>query len=373
MAIRYLILGIFLSACNGPRALVQSGAPLSEAPHNHLYAVVSDFTSGGVQRADLREGKWDAVVLPAHADALARWDSFSQQLLVVNRLAGNHLTISSPEFKVMRQIGFTENSNPQDVLPLDNGDVYVSSMHDTHLRRWNLASGLQVGEGIDLTEWKDADGFAEASYMVASGGRVAVALEQLDIGTYLPGGPGTLLVIDPATNLPDKAKTRPLARKNPFTEFKKWDGKLYLGEAGVLNRKKPVLDGGIECIDPVTFASKGIIVEEAKLGGDILDFEILTDKLGVAIISTPSTDVMLFDPSTGEKVTPPGGRPGEALLSGGGFRYTHVLVDRARALFYLADRDSEHPAVRVFGFDGGEKSGNRLPLELPPFKLVLAP
>ncbi len=365
MALRYLVWAVLLAGCGAGRPSPQTGEPLRETLLNHLYVVVSDFTTGGVVKRDLRTGKWDTTVLPAHADALARWSHFTNELLVLNRLAGNHLTVTSPQFAMRTQIGFADAANPQDILPLSIEQAYVASLHDTHLRRWNLRTGQAVGEGIDLSPWKDVDGYTEASYLHASVDRVALTLQQLDTRTYNPAGPGMLVVIDPQTDTVDAELTRPLARSNPFTEFKTWNGDLYLGEAGVMDRTKPVLDGGIEKLDGKNFRSGGIVVSELALGGDILDFEILTAELGVAIISTPQTDVVLFLPGTGQKVS--------LLLSGGGYRFAHVLVDRERSLFYLADRLAENPAVRVFDFTGVEKVASRLPLELPPFKILLAP
>jgi hypothetical protein len=365
MALRYLISVLVLAGCGGQPKARPTAQPLTETLNNHLYVVVSDFTTGGVRKVDLRTGRWDDSVLPAHADALARWNPFTNQLLVLNRLAGNHLSLAGPALDLEKQFPFNLESNPQDILPLGSGDAYVSFLHDTHLRRLNLQTGQSVGKGVDLSRWKDADGFAEAAYLYAGDSRVAVSLQQLDTSTYEPGGPGVLVVIDPSTDAVDDSLTRTLAHSNPFTEFKSGEGDVFLGEAGRMDRVTPVLDGGIERLDAGDFHSKGIVITEAALGGDILDFEILSSRQGVAIVSTPQTDVVLFDPQTGEKT--------KRLLAGGGYRFSQVLVDRGRSLFYLADRLSEKPAIRVFDYEGVEKTQSRLELQLPPFKIVLAP
>ncbi len=367
MEIRNLIFvaALGIAGCNTKTRLAEVPTALQSTSLNSLYVVLSDFATGGVIRHDLVLARQLGETLPAHSDALARWDPFGLRLLVVNRLAGNHLTLATSELSAqLNQIPFTEGLNPQDILPLSAQDAYVSHYHSSRLERWNLEQ-KQLVETIDLSPWADEDGFPEASFMTFNGQKVALALQQLDIRSYHPSKVGTLLVIDPVTNRVDEALSHSLRFPNPFTEFKRFEGDFYLGLAGVMDRSRPAYDGGIERLDGVTFASKGIVVHEGELGGDILGFEILSPTQAVALVACPHTVLVTWNPETGKK--------GRVLLEGEGFQFSQILLDSTRDLFYVTDRSAADPRVRVFDFEFHEHQEKSIGLKLPPFFMVLAP
>lgn len=370
MALRNLkcLIVLVLAGCSSSvKPVAFSAQPLKPTELNHLYVVKSNFVKGGVDRVDLVEGKIFNKTLPAQADAVARWDFRQNQLLVLNRQAGNHLTIASPDFETVSQVAFPELSNPYDIVPFGDHLAHVSFLNGDRVRLFNLLTGKDIGPGIDLSEWNDADGKPESAFLQAYGLRLFVSLQQLDAATYRPSGDGVLVVADRESGEIDRASTRKLLFRNPSIEFKAFEQDLFLAGSGVVNLAAPLeLDGGIERLWAPDGRSKGAVITEAELGGDIQDFEILTFTQAVAIVGTPDSKVVLFNPETGKRV-------GEDLLPSGPNRYSHVLADRARQLFYVTDRLDSDPSIRVFDFSGKEKPEHRIRFDLPPFKMVLAP
>jgi hypothetical protein len=368
MALRTLTaVGFFILGCSTEKSAVSLPVvPLGPGAFNSLYVAESDFSTGGVQRVDLSTGRTSAP-FPAHADSVVQWDSFGKRAVVVNRLAGNHLTLASSDLsKMLLQIPLPDSSNPQDVLALGNGQAYVASLASARLSRWDLETGREVGTGVDLSQWADGDGSPEASALLRYKHLVFVLLQRLDTRTYEPNKVSYFLSVDPKSDEVVGVQKLGLKKPIPFAYPKILGDDLFIGEAGVLDRKTPVLDGAIERFDARTQKSRGFIVSEKDLGGDILDFEMLDGARGVAIVSTPVTRVVAFDSATGRvKTLLDVERPG--------LRYAQVLADHDRNVFFVLDRDTRAPGVRVFGFDLLERVEQRIGLELPPFRAVLAP
>ncbi len=362
MALRNLasLLVFALAACGDSQPRAEGFRPL-KAGVRDLYVVASDFTTGAIYRVDLNEGQLSQTVFPAHADATARFDPKGSRLLVVNRLAGNHLTLASADLtQVLGQWAFPEASNPQDVLSLGNGEAWVSYLKSASVERRNLETGA-VSARVDLSEWADADGYPEASFWIATAETAWIALQRLDTRIYQPAGSGYVIPISKNGEI-DRERIVELSRGNPFTEIKPFGDRLCVGAVGKLDRAAPVLDGAVECW-PTEGGAVTEIVDERSLGGDILDFDLASETAGLAITSHPRTDLVFFDPS--------GGSVPRTLVMGNGYQFSHLLADPERQIWYVADRSSEKPAIRVFGWDGVEREEARIPLSLPPFRLTL--
>jgi hypothetical protein len=360
MALRNLILlSVVLMGCDRAVAPSSTFEPLRGGFRN-LYAVATDFTTGAVYRIDLEAGKVSETVLPAHADASARFAPEMDRLVVVNRLAGSHLTVSTPDLtQVIAQFALPATANPQDLLPVGGSQAWVSFLKGTHLQRVDLLTGEVRGQ-IDLGEWADSDGFAEAAYWHRRGDTAWVCLQRLD-AKYQPAGSGYVLPIDLARGEVDRARVVEIAYRNPFTEIKPFGDKLCLGAAGTMNRTRAILDGAIECWSDAGGVPQPLIWE-SMLGGDLLDFDIAGPNAALAIVGRPQTDLVFFDPGNPSAV--------RGLRKGDAYQFSHLLADPVRRVWYVADRSSENPGIRVFGWDGVEWEKSRIPLALPPFRLV---
>ncbi len=360
MALRNLILmSVILAGCDRAIAPQTNFEPLRGGFRN-LYAVSSDFTTGAVYRIDLEGGKVSETVLPAQADAGARFAAEGGRLLVVNRLAGSHVTVASADLtRVIGQFALPPTGNPQDILPIEGSQAWVSFLKGTHLQRLDLNSGQVLGQ-IDLRDWADADGFAEAAHWYRAEGTAWVALQRLD-ANYQPAGSGYVLPIDLARGEVDRARVVEIQYRNPFTEIKPFGDELCVGAAGTLSRTRPILDGAIECWKATGGATRDL-TWEPMLGGDLLDFDLAGSNTAIAITSHPRTDLVFFDPA----------QPGviRARLKGDGYQFAHILADPARKLWYVADRSRENPGIRVFDFNGTELEKSRIALPLAPFRLV---
>ena len=191
---------------------------------------------------------------------------------------------------------------------------------------------------VSLRTFADTDGSPEMSWVRMNNGRVLCLLQRLNINNaYRPTDYSLMASIDPAT---DDTFTIRLARTNRVTQIKADDsGFLYVGEAGLTGRFSR-LDGGIERFDPATMESKGLVVEESELGGDIVDFEIVNDSLGFVIVGSEKTSIVAFDPSIGKKLG--------TVLGKESFAFQQLLYDRERKLMYVLDKDARRPAIRVF-------------------------
>ena len=144
---------------------------------------------------------------------------------------------------------------------------------------------------------------------------------------------------------------------NPVTALKAGpDGSLYVGSAGKLGLG--TFDGGIERVG----GTAEIVVREADLGGDLIDFEIFAADKGVAVIAAGGTTRLVeFNPASG--------RFTKGWIQSSGYNRQEVLWDGAT--LWVADRSASGPALRSFLSDGTE--GVRFDLKLPPYHLELGP
>jgi len=288
---------------------------------------------------------------------------------VVNRLGADNLQVISDDTKTLLQFSVGRSSNPQDVAVIDDHTAYVSRYASPSLLKVDPSTGTAMKEidleqvrGVDLSSSPDPDGLPEMTYLRRSGGKLLVSLERLnERAGFAPTGISLLAVLDLSN---DSVQWRKLAFTNPITDFKTgYDGALYLGEAGNLSDSRH-LTGGIERIDPATGAELGTVITEAALGGFIVDFEITGQHTGFAIVSTPDTKLVSFDPATGKL--------GTVLRAPKGYTLQQLAWDSDRGLVYLADRALKQPCIRTYDAKLlTEVSSLVWPLDLPPYQMAL--
>ncbi|MCH7549536.1 MAG: T9SS type A sorting domain-containing protein [Candidatus Krumholzibacteriota bacterium] len=236
----------------------------------------------------------------------------------------------------------------------------------------NPTTGVHTGT-ISFAGLADPDGIPEIDQLFLFRNLLFVSVQRLDRNNFFsPTASSDLAVIDINTNGfvdtdPITMGTQPitLVNPNPFSEIQldPWTGLLYFSCVGFFG----VLDAGVEMVDPLTLQSMGVIFTETEAGGDILDVEIVSDKIGYAIISTPAfvTDLISFNPQTGVKTA--------TLYAPGDY----VLQDIDRSPFggelFLTDRTVTNPGVRCYNsLTGVQITAAPISTGLPPFDITFS-
>ena len=247
---RHLLALILLAACGDDVSNTTPDAPPApeDAPPARPRAIVvsGTFTPGepGVMSMlDLGTLAVEQRVAPTGAvaeDPMIRVSG--DQLFVVNRGAGNNVTILDQEFRVVDQLATGAGSNPQDVALVGN-KLYVPAFGTTGV----VVIPLQ-GESttIDLSAL-DPDGQPNCISAFAVGSDVYVACELLD-ENFQARGPGKIVVIDSAT---DQVRTMiDLQNRNPFGVFERMPDAL--GGHLVIPTVPSFGDFSIGCVEKIT-------------------------------------------------------------------------------------------------------------------------
>jgi hypothetical protein len=218
---------------------------------------------------------------------------------------------------------------------------------------------------------RDTSGAMEAAAIVRAGRYVFVALQNLNM--FMPVTNGTLAVIDPTGDVlvdtdgatPDVDPVR-LTGRNPYAMRVTPGGRLVVTESGALGPM--MLDGGIEVVDPVSFAARGLRVTEAQLGGDVSDFVMLDDSRGWVIVrqSSTSSRVVEFDLDAAE-----GMRAGRTIVSSGDIA---AIARDPSGNVWVLDRTAGRFGARVFNPMGTEVTSAPLGTGMyPPVGIAFVP
>ncbi len=310
-------------------------------------------------------------VASVHSDAVSRY--YEGLIYVVNRAGGDNIQVLDPEsdFTTLRQFSVGNGSNPQDIAFLSPSKAYVSRYDTNDLWIVNPATGDHTGT-IDLSALADSDGLCEMDKMILLDGLLFISIQRVDRDNYwLPAGESYLAVVDCAADTlldtdPETAGTQPvtLTAANPYSRIQldPYTGNLYLSCVGSWG----VADGGVEYVNPATFQSEGYMITESAAGGDICDVELFDEETGYAVISNASfnTDLISFDPSTGEKK--------EVIYSPGGYVINDIEISPGGELF-LADQTATDPGVRIYSaWDGSAITTDPIDTGLPPYDICFS-
>jgi hypothetical protein len=330
------------------------------------FVTATDFQTGGFATASLDEPRTVDPVAPARqlgSDPVPR--TFAGGVYVINRSPGDNIQALDPGngFATRWQCSTGNGSNPQDFALLDAGKAYVTLFAEPDLLVVNPSPSPDCHDflrsSIDLSAYADSDGVPEMDQMAIVDGILYVSLQRLN--NFAPAAPGAIVAVDTATER--VVNEFDLGAENPFGNTKGLtvrNGDLLVGEVGAFGTN----DGGVERIALPSGQSKGFIVTEEALGGDINDFAVVSDRLAYALVALPdfSTSVVAFDPGSGAVTS--------TLLAHGEF-YSDIEVND-RGELYVVDRTFANPGLRVFrAADGTELTANPLRVgDLPPFQLV---
>ncbi|MHB8077938.1 MAG: NHL repeat-containing protein [Candidatus Krumholzibacteriia bacterium] len=353
-------------------ALVALAARPAAAGWDTGLVICADYTGPASAGAFGRLPPWTVTrdVATLGTDPVARWHD--GLVYVVNRAGGSNLQILDPAdgWRTVRQFSLGGGRNPQDIAFAPDGTAWVSCYDAALLLRVDVVAGTVTGT-VSTAAFADADGLPETGWMEAVGWRLYITAQRLDrTAFYAPSGPGALLVFDLATqSWIDAAPATPevdpvwLVGGNPSGQPELAPGglRLRLGCIGFYG----LLDGGVEEVDLVTLQSRGFLVTEAALGGDLLDFTVLDAGHAWAIVSdaTFATAVRGWRPDTGAA--------GATARASDQYAYPDLAWDGG-AWLYVADRTPAAAGLRVFdAWTGVEQTGAAIACGLPPAWIAL--
>jgi hypothetical protein len=325
-------------------------------PCEHAFVLTTDYYSAAYYSTiEIPPPRTTMISIePVSTDAVAYYDVAEDKIFVVNRYLADNIQIVDTDslFTTIGQYSVGNGSNPHDMRLAGSAKAYVSRFEWKTLLVCHPYTGDSLGV-IDLSPLADDDGIPEMDRMEIVGGRLFVTLNSIDHTTWQPNGPGKIAVIDTEADTlidcnPDLPGVQPIVLnlEDPYTELR-YDscrGELYVGCLGVWG----VEDGGIEIIDPESLESKGVLVTEEDLGGDVSDVVPAPGGGGYAVVLEavpwPGNFARLvrFDEATGA-VT-------DTLFqqtSGYGSSLAGIELNRQREL-YLCDRDLAQPGVRIY-------------------------
>jgi len=363
MDIRFIILILFgLITCGGC-GFKFGFADLQVAKSGKsLVVATTDYQTGALALLNLETRISNLNFSPIHSDALVRVYPGISDLFVINRLGGDNLQrISRSSGRTLKQIALGQWSNPQD-MAVEGDYGYVSCLGKNALLKINLNNGNLI-KNIDLSQFADSDGLPEANQMAWVNNNLWIQVQRLNQKAgFVPAGNSLVAILD--THFDIVTNSLELKATNPVSSFKPTDdGHLLIAEAGRVGSPSE-LDGGIELIDADNVKSLGFITTEKQLGGDLIDFECVSDLKCVAIVSKPQTELVVFDRSSGEVL--------KVLVKSTGVHLREVLMDKSEGLLYLADANPIQPSIRVFSVDDfEERTELKWKLKLPPFQMKL--
>jgi len=306
------------------------------------------------------------------SDAIARVED--GRPFIVNRFTFDNVQGLNPEgpFETLFEYSTGNLSNPLDLVvppPGAAGDAgtafitrYGAGFSDVAVM--DLATG-DIVDRIDLTPYaRNRDRYPRPDQALLHDGLIYVTLQDAD-ASFSELMNGRVVVIDPV--LRQVIQVIDLSGQNPFESlsYAPATGLIYVGLAGLFpgfNRPAPVLSGGIETIDPVTRAARGLLVDDDVLGGNVSGVVIHSATRGYCLVSDASFHnfVKSFDPTTGEvrdTIFDSAGLVSSIELDGDGY----LLV---------ADSNFFEPRVLIFNAENGAPVA-ALPARVPPFSFAI--
>jgi hypothetical protein len=323
--------------------------------------ITTDFQTGSY--AAIRRSDHEVVpnIEVIHQDASCRFDLLTGYPLIVARLGADAIDIVDPaqSWQVIGEYSVGAGTNPQDIAVVAPDRAYVSRLTEPGLLVVHPLTG-DVIEQIDLSGFADADGSPEPAGLLHHDGMVYALLLQLENMTST--GTSTLLTIDgPSGAVLDQVE---LSAPNPAGRLRYSDGigALVLVESGEFGDHG---DGVIETFDPATGTLSGPLIDEAALGGDLVDAVIATATKGYAAIgetigSEGNSRVVTFDPTAGTKT-------GD-LIAADSFDHLSLELTPEGDQLWVPDRKQTAPGIRIFDVaTDDEITTAPIDVGLPPF------
>jgi hypothetical protein len=327
-------------------------------------------------------------VYQIHSDAVVR-NYDRRWVFVVNRLFADNVLVLDRQsgYGVVTQYSVASvGLNPRDIHVEPSagpgsapGRAFIPLYESNSLLVCDALTGANATT-IDLSVFADEDGLCEMDRILEVSnvpgypqGLLFVSVQNQDRSgsVWVPTADARLALIDVATESLVDANPATgaidgidLQLTNPFWRMELVqmgsDWKILVNCPGSYG----VADGGIEVVDPFGWLSEGTLIDEATVGGDILDFAVLGTAVGWVIRSDQSyrTSLVSFDPAAGTL--------GEVILTTPGFDLADLEPSLDGRLF-VGDRTPTNPGIRIYDVDDGTLLAGPLDTGLPPFDLTL--
>jgi hypothetical protein len=295
---------------------------------------------------------------------------------IVNRLSFDNLQGLDPAagFRTTLQDSVGNGANPHDVAVLPPGDAGSAGGRSglafvtRYEPPYNDVAVLSLDDGaildsIDLVPYaRNADHLPRADQALLLGGRLYVTLEDAsrDFRQFMNG---RVVVIDPVARSVDSVID--LSGQNPFEAliYSPETGLIYVGLAGIFPGILPqALTGGIETIDPATRLSRGLLVDDDDLGGNVSAIAVTSAARGYCVVTDSSFHNFLkaFDPVTGEIL-------GTVLDSAD--EISTIESDGDGFLLVAVDSFFDPRILILDGATGGLQAS--IPARVPPFSFAI--
>lgn len=302
--------------------------------------------------------------------------------IIVNRFTFDNLQGLDPHgpFTTIFEHSTGSLSNPHDLVVLPPGAAgtgggttvedaglafvtrYGAAFNDVAVV--DLADGAVI-DRIDLTPYAaNSDRLPRADQALLHDGLIYVTLQDAN-ASFSEFKSGRLAVIDPVSRR--VVDVIDLSGQNPFESlsYSGATGLIYVGLAGLfpgIASRVPVLSGGIETVDPVTRAARGLLVDDDTLGGNVSAVAVHSASRGYCVVSDASFHnyVKAFDPTTGEVLGTIFDSPGQIAT---------IEVD-GDGFLLVADTSFFDPRILIFNAENGAPVA-ALPARLPPFSFAI--
>jgi hypothetical protein len=332
------------------------------------FVLTTDYTSGSYSTIDLTTNT-ASNNLPAQAGIVESDNTgayYNGRIYIINRGNASNITVvdKTDPTEAVNQFSTGNGTNPYAMAFNSDTEAYVCLYASNDLLVVDPTdAGDPIKERIDLSGFMaagDTDGLVEAGAMIKVGDYLFVALQRQNY--FAVENDALLVVIDTTTNeivdMDDATATVDaiaLTGRNPqFMWYDEASGKIFVSETGSYG----VADGGVETVDPITFAAEGFVIDESDLGGDVGAVAV-SNGTGYVVVAVSFTDntIMTFDAADGTK--------GNDLFINGVFIPSLTLDDQGR--LFVPDRTDTAPGVRIYDTaDNTEITSGAIDVGLPP-------
>lgn len=341
------------------------------------FAIVAatDWTDpiGSLASLDTSAGYAAATALVSTDGSDVVLKSFFDKIYVINRYGADTIQVVDPAgYGIVKDYSVGAGSNPQDIWVVSEEKAYVSRLdaqNDASNKDDILIVNPLTGEikgSIDFKSYMydDGDKLSRAGQMVAVGKKLFVCLQDLPSNLLDPANAdGKVGVID--TDTDEILDVIDLAGRNPGDiTYSPLTKLIYVSDSGVFNSFVTDVNdpyGGIEVIDPETFESKGIVVDDKDLGGYTQAIRLASDSVGYVIVG--GLMIASFNPTSYEVLN-------KAFYTSAGFYLPDFSVDGSGNV-YVAETAMGGTGVVVLDGAGSTLAGP-IPVGAPPSSITFA-
>lgn len=347
-------------------------APTMVQAWDQCLVLTTGYVSSGSAGTLERHLPWTVVsdLETVGNDPVGRW--YDGLYYIVNRGGDANIQVLDPEddYATVLQFSTGADTNPQDIAFDREGEAFVSCYDQALLLKFDPETG-ELLDSWPTDQFADGDGLPETAWMYYVSDRLFISCQRLDRDFfYSPTDASYLLVFDTkneewidADPLLEGVQGILLEGLNPYTSIE-LDEEQTLLRVGC-NGYYGLLDGGVEVVDFTTLSSLGFEIDEAALGGDLIDLVTVDDRQRYVIVSDPATfasSLRYYDPLLAEVTV---------VDQASEWSYLDVVFEGVDQL-YLCDRKPDNAGIRIFdAFSGEELTTGVIPTGLPPAWVVL--